>query len=190
MPRVLLLLRQSAGQHGIRIVGSSSRSWNRFANQRVDRGQRGVRGVVEVDSEQKRHFNKDDEEFLCGLAAVLGKAIESKRRRAAEATAQLEPQVRWREREALFRELQHRVANDFQSLLGVIEIARRRVTDPGALQGFDRIMDRLAAIVIAREQLSLRDIEKDLNLDLYLTRSTDDRARPGGGGRSACRFFR
>jgi len=131
--------------------------------------EREVWGVLEVDSERKLHFDADDEEFLAGFAGFLGSAIEKRRRDAADASAHLERTVELREREALFRELQHRVANNLQTIVGFLEIGSRRVSDPVACGEFDRLVDRVASILSAHEQLSLGQVEKDISLGLYIT---------------------
>jgi two-component system, sensor histidine kinase PdtaS len=131
--------------------------------------EREVWGVLEVDSERSQHFDSEDEDFLAGFAGFLGSAIEKKRRDAADASAHLERTVELREREALFRELQHRVANNLQTIAGFLEIGSRRVSDPVAREEFDRLVDRVASILSAHEQLSLGQLEKDISLGLYIT---------------------
>ena len=128
----------------------------------------GVWGVLEVDSERKQRFDSEDEAFLAGFAGLLGSAIEKKRRDAADASAHLERTVELREREALFRELQHRVANNLQTVIGFLEIGSRRVSDPTAREEFNRLIDRVASILAAHEQLSLGQVEKDISLGLYI----------------------
>ena len=127
-----------------------------------------VWGVLEVDSGRKQRFDIADEEFLAGFAGLLGSAIEKQRRDAADASAHLERTVELREREALFRELQHRVANNLQAIVGLLEVGSRRVSDPAARQEFDRVLDRAASIVSAHEQLSLGQVEKDISLGPYI----------------------
>jgi two-component sensor histidine kinase len=127
-----------------------------------------VWGVLEVDSERQQNFDSTDEEFLCGFAGLLGSAIEKKRRDAADASAHLERTIELREREALFRELQHRIANNFQSIVGFIDLGARRVTDPAARQEFARLADRVAAILSAHEQLSLDQVEREISLGPYI----------------------
>lgn len=127
-----------------------------------------VWGVLEVDSGRKQRFDIADEEFLAGFAGLLGSAIEKQRRDAADASAHLERTVELREREALFRELQHRVANNLQAIVGLLEVGSRRVSDPAARQQFDRVLDRVASILSAHEQLSLGQVEKDIGLGPYI----------------------
>src|SRR6185437_8089323 len=127
-----------------------------------------VWGILEVDSERPQNFDGTDEEFLCGFAGLLGAAIEKKQRDAADASAHLERIVELREREALFRELQHRIANNFQSIVGFIELGGRRVADPAAQQEFARVSDRLASILSAHEQLSLDQVEREISLGPYI----------------------
>src|SRR5262249_32658227 len=73
-----------------------------------------------------------------------------------------------REREALFRELQHRIANNFQSIVGLLDLAGRRIADPAARQEFARLGDRVASIVSAHEQLSLDQVEREISLGPYI----------------------
>ena len=127
-----------------------------------------VWGVLEVDSEQERHFDRDDEEFLAGFASVLGRAMENEARRAEDAAAHLERRMLLEEREVLFRELQHRVANNFQTVVGLLELSSRKVVDPTARQEIEKVLDRVTSIVLAHERLSLRAIEKDISLAPYL----------------------
>ena len=127
-----------------------------------------VWGVLEVDSDEARRFYQEDEDFLAGLARVLGRAIELKRRVAADMAAHLERRILLHEREVLFRELQHRVANNLQVVSGLIEIASRRIPDAAAQKEIARIQSRVAAIVQAHDQLSIREIEKEISLGPYL----------------------
>jgi two-component sensor histidine kinase len=129
---------------------------------------RQVWGILEVDSERRQQFDSTDEEFLCGFAGLLGAAIEKRGRDAAEASAHLERTIELREREALFRELQHRVANNFQSIVGFVDLGARRVSDPAAQREFARVTDRVMSIVSAHEQLSLDQVEREISLGPYI----------------------
>jgi two-component sensor histidine kinase len=129
---------------------------------------RHVWGILEVDSERPQSFDGTDEEFLCGFAGLLGSAIEKKQRDAADASAHLERTIELREREALFRELQHRIANNFQSIVGFVDLGARRVTDPAAQQEFVRLSGRVASILSAHEKLSLDQIEREISLAPYI----------------------
>lgn len=127
-----------------------------------------VWGILEVDSERRQRFDGTDEEFLCGFAGLLGSAIEKKQRDAADATAHLERTIELREREALFRELQHRIANNFQSIVGFVDLGARRVSDPAAQQAFARLTDRVTSILSTHEQLSLDQVEREISLGPYI----------------------
>ena len=125
-------------------------------------------GVLEVDSSKPRHFNSDDAAFLCGFALVMGKAIENQRRRSADKAAHLQQKVALRERELIFRELQHRIANNFQAITGFLDVARRRVSDPTAQEQLEQIIDRVVKIHFAHQQLDLAKVEQDVHLKNYL----------------------
>ncbi len=119
-----------------------------------------VWGVAEVDSETLRHFGDDDVQFLSGLANVLGLALQARMRlqraNEAEATAALA----LAQERTLLEELRHRSKNDLQLILSMLVLQRRKQTDEQARRGFGHIMDRVAAIGLAHDQLA-----------------------PGGGGR-------
>lgn len=127
-----------------------------------------VWGILEVDSERQQRFDSTDEEFLCGFAGLLGSAIEKKRRDAADASAHVERTIELREREALFRELHHRIANNFQAIVGFVDLGTRRVSDPAAQQEFARLIDRVNSILSAHEQLSLDEVEREISLGPYI----------------------
>ena len=68
-----------------------------------------VWGILEVDSVQPRRFDADDRAFLCGFAEIIGHSIENRQQLERVRQTGLDHQIELHEREALFRELQHRV---------------------------------------------------------------------------------
>jgi two-component sensor histidine kinase len=113
-------------------------------------------GVLEVDSQRPRHFGRDDETFLMIMATMLGGAIqrleltrEAAAMAAASATALAQQQT-------LMQELLHRDKNDFQLIISLLMMQQLRVTEPQARRSFAHVMDRVTAISMAHDQLSLR----------------------------------
>jgi len=127
-----------------------------------------ILGVLEVDSDEARRFTDDDVNFLQGFAQFLGAAIEHRRLAAIQAGHAVQSQVIAAEREVLFRELHHRVANQFQVIMGLLEVESRKPHGPAACTAFERATDRVASLALAHEQLSAGKINDDVDLAGYL----------------------
>jgi two-component sensor histidine kinase len=124
-------------------------------------------GVVEVDSTTPRDFGQDACDFLTAAGALIGTCV---RRHIAPtqadslATALLKAQ----QRETLLREMQHRVKNSFQLILGAITVQKRRHAAPEVLAALDHTADRIRAVSLAHEQLAPRAGSEAINLAEYL----------------------
>ncbi|MDQ7249576.1 sensor histidine kinase [Dongia sedimenti] len=124
-------------------------------------------GVVEVDSTTPREFGPDTCDFLTAAGALIGTCI---RRHTAPsqadtlATAMLQAQ----QREILLREMQHRVKNSFQLIIGAITLQKRRHTAPEVLAALDYTAERIRAVSLAHEQLAPRAGGEAINLADYL----------------------
>ena len=113
-----------------------------------------VWGVLEVDSQEPRHFGADDVRFLSAMGHILGLAL---RGRIGEQTAvgAVADAARALAQERMLRgELQHRSKNDLQLILSLLVMQRRRLTDPEARRIVGDVLDRVAAIGVAHDQLS------------------------------------
>ncbi len=111
-------------------------------------------GVLEVDSVAPRHFSADDEWFLTAFGNVLGLVLHGRTslQRASEAEASTARALV--ESQTLLEELRHRSKNDLQLVLAMLVMQKRKQTDEQARRGFDHIMDRVAAIGLAHDQLA------------------------------------
>jgi two-component sensor histidine kinase len=124
-------------------------------------------GVVEVDSTEPRDFGRDACDFLTAVGALIGICV---RRHTAPskadtlATALMEAQ----HRETLLREMQHRVKNSFQLILGSITLQKRRHRDKEVLAVLDHTIERIRAVALAHEQLAPRAGAEAINLADYL----------------------
>lgn len=124
-------------------------------------------GVVEVDSTTPRDFGPDACDFLTAAGALIGTCV---RRHTAPspadslATAVLQAQ----QRETLLREMQHRIKNSFQLILGAITLQKRRHTAAEVLAALDHTADRIRAVSLAHEQLAPRAGSEAINLADYL----------------------
>jgi two-component sensor histidine kinase len=124
-------------------------------------------GVLEVDSTTPRFFSQDDSNFLSTLAAMLGQAIERRlRERQAQDTA-MRAIEEVTHQKTFLRELSHRNKNDFQLILSLMQM--RKQGAPETREAFRHVMDRVAAISMAHDQLSLRPDGGVIELAAYLT---------------------
>ncbi|HWB47554.1 MAG TPA: GAF domain-containing protein [Stellaceae bacterium] len=137
-----------------------------------------VWGVLEVDSEQRRRFDADDREFLCGLAEIIGRTIENRRQLERAEQTGLDKRIELEERETLFCELQHRIGNQLQLIIGALEIATTRTADPDARNAFQDVIRRTVAIARSHDQLSLTRLEREASLSTYLNRLIPSLAVP------------
>jgi two-component sensor histidine kinase len=129
-----------------------------------------VWGAIEVDSERAGSLTEGDTLLLQGFAHILGRAIEQQATAAALTATALERELALKEREVLFRELHHRVANNFTFIIGLLELHARRMTSPDASAAFGMAANRVASVADAHEQLSVGEVEKEISLGIYLTR--------------------
>src|SRR5581483_4451011 len=126
-----------------------------------------VWGILEVDSEEPRRFDADDRAFLCGFAEIIGRSIENREQLERVRQTGLDQQIELRERETLFRELQHRVANQLQLIVGALHIASPRMADPAGRKIIDELSDRVISIARSHEQLSLARVERDISIETF-----------------------
>ncbi len=114
-----------------------------------------VWGVLEVDSDTPRHFGQDDADFLLSMANILGLALDSRSRLHQAIREATDANATLASHKTLLRELQHRNRNDLQLILSLLVLQKRRVTDDAARRGLAHVMDRVAAIGVAHDQLSV-----------------------------------
>ncbi|MFH5923461.1 sensor histidine kinase [Roseomonas xinghualingensis] len=113
-----------------------------------------VWGVLEVDSEAPFSFGPDDVHFLLALGSMLGLALRGRTRMeegiGAAGHARLLAQERmWRS------ELQHRSKNDLQLIMALLVMQRRRLADDEGRRVLGHVLDRVSAIGVAQDLLSL-----------------------------------
>lgn len=111
-------------------------------------------GVMEVDSETRRHFGSDDVQFLCALANTVGLALHGRfgLQQAVDSGA-VTARTLQQER-TLLMELRHRSKNDLQIILSMLVMQKRQQPLGAASGQFDALMDRVSAIGMAHDQLA------------------------------------
>lgn len=127
-----------------------------------------VWGVLEVDSDAPRRFDEDETRFLCVMADVLGLALQVRLGAQRTAEAQAKAALALACQGTLLRELQHRNKNDFQLIQALLLMQRRKLKDEQARRGLTHVMDRVAAISMAHDQLSAAGGAGGIELSGYL----------------------
>ncbi len=70
--------------------------------------------------------------------------------------------------ETLVRELQHRMKNNLQTIISFLSLQRRQADTSTGRQGFARVMERVHAIALAHDQLSLKEGMSHVEFGDYL----------------------
>lgn len=124
-------------------------------------------GVLEVDHDEPRKFDDGDVGFLATVATILGTALqrcETERKIAEMAEAHRQEKTH---ADVLLRELQHRIRNNFQTILSFLSLQRRHA-DADSRERFGSVMDRVRAIALAHDQLSMEVGGSSVEFDSYL----------------------
>jgi two-component sensor histidine kinase len=118
-------------------------------------------GVLEADSREPRVFSQDDVKFLQGYATILSFAIDQAR--LVEINAGLAE-----EKTMLLRELGHRVRNNNQQLMSLINLQLGTVTNIEARDNLEMIAHRIRALTSVNQQLESSGRAHLVDLGQYL----------------------
>ncbi len=127
-----------------------------------------VWGVLEADSERLAAFGTDDVQFLSTLGSMLGLALRGRNRESVALDAAADAARLLAQERMLRVELQHRSKNDLQLILSLLVLQRRRLTDAEGKRIFGHVLDRVAAIGVAHDQLNLGRGSGEIELAGYL----------------------
>jgi two-component sensor histidine kinase len=121
-------------------------------------------GVMEVDSEVPCDFFKDTEDFLVTIASIIASAIARDglavlHQRSLEAEG-----VKAQRYEMLLSEMQHRVKNNFQIILSMINNLRSRMS----VDVYEKLSDNLMSMALAHGQLNPTQTGEMVQLPTYL----------------------
>jgi two-component sensor histidine kinase len=114
-------------------------------------------GVLEADSRAPRAFTEDDIKFLQGYANILSLAIDQTR--LVDQTSEFAA-----EKDMLLRELEHRVQNNNQQLISLINLQLGGVTNIEARDNLQKVAQRITALTSVSQQL--RDSGKPHLIDI------------------------
>jgi two-component sensor histidine kinase len=126
-------------------------------------------GVLEVDADEKVALGEDDIDFLYGFANLLAPAIERKSADTATRTAAAALARAAAEREVLVREIEHRVANNFQAIIGAVSLAYAKAASPATREMLRDLMARIDGMAEAHSQLSAGEGPQTIRAGRYLS---------------------
>ena len=127
----------------------------------IVKSKRHIFGVLEADSRRPRVFSHDDVKFLQGYATILSFAIDQTR--LVEVNAGLAD-----EKNMLLRELAHRVRNNNQQLISLINLQLGAVTNLEARDHLEKIAHRIQALTSVNQQLESSGRPHLVDLGQYL----------------------
>jgi two-component sensor histidine kinase len=116
-------------------------------------------GILEIDSDQIRHFDQHDVDFLTGFANVLAEAVGTHQRLAHMARL-------LDEKDVLSRELQHRVRNNLHLIQNMLLMEAESAD--GNRDGFRDIANRVQALSVVYDHLLGSGMSRTLALNEYL----------------------
>ncbi|WP_046869263.1 sensor histidine kinase [Microvirga massiliensis] len=125
-------------------------------------------GVLEVDAEEPRAFDDGDVGFMTTYANMIGMALarhEAQQGRIRVAQQHTEAEAVWR---TLVQELQHRTKNNFQTIMSFIALQRRTARTQESRDRIASVMDRVHAIALAHDQLSMTEGTSQVEFCDYL----------------------
>lgn len=122
-------------------------------------------GVLQVDSRELRTFSHADIAFLRTYANMLASAV-SRLRANAELRRRAEENAR------LLRELQHRVKNNLQVMVGLVAVQERRERTAAAKAALRTVGGRVEALRVLHEKLHVAGEVDRVDLGDYLSHLT------------------
>jgi two-component sensor histidine kinase len=118
-------------------------------------------GVLEADSRRPQVFSQDDVKFLQAYATILSFAIDQARLVGINAALADEKNM-------LLRELGHRVRNNNQQLISLINLQLGTVTNVEARDNLEKIAHRIQALTSVNQQLESSGRAHLVDLGQYL----------------------
>jgi two-component sensor histidine kinase/putative methionine-R-sulfoxide reductase with GAF domain len=127
-----------------------------------------VWGVIEVDSTVLRGFTADTLQFMHAVAALVGMAIRRMQDMASGETLATDRTRELLKRDLMLREMQHRVKNNFQVILGMVQLRKPSLPVQAGRDAMDQIANGIMAMSLAHDQLSPSRSGEMLELGAYL----------------------
>jgi two-component sensor histidine kinase len=124
--------------------------------------------VLEVDSTVKRDFSIDTLDFLLTVGSIVASSLRREQVDQAHEQAVAEIAKETRRHQVLLHEMQHRMKNNFQTILSMISIQTSRVQSDNSRTVLTKVADGIMAMSLAHDQLSPAQANGAVNLPTYL----------------------
>jgi two-component sensor histidine kinase len=125
-------------------------------------------GVLEADSTEPRDFSVDTQNFLMTAGWIIASGIRREQVAQAHSDAVIQVVEGNRKHQLLLEEMQHRVKNNFQTILAMIAIQGGRLDVDGAQSALRNIADGIMAMSLAHNQLAPSQHGEAVHLPTYL----------------------
>lgn len=129
-------------------------------------GSAGFYGVLEVDHPVERHFDILDTTLLISIAAIIAESVERMKRETALRAA-------YNASALLLREHYHRVRNNFQTILGLVQIHARDASNDDSRKRIEEIGRRIFSLSSLYDHLLGTQASDRVGLHGYLTALCD-----------------
>jgi len=137
-----------------------------------------VWGVLEVDSTARCAFSAATTNFLLTAASIVASAIRREQAEENYARALSSATLHSRSKEIMLEEMQHRVKNNFQTILALLSIRKSKLKSDEGRSALDQVADTVIAISLAHAQLAPTQAGEEVNLPVYLRALTSKKFRP------------
>jgi len=143
-------------------------------------------GVLDSEHPEKNFFSEQDFKLLSTVAAMLSTKIEQARsndqlrryqvnleKLVARKTKQLEDSnrdliIKNREKEILLKEIHHRVKNNMQIIISLLNIQANSTTSEHEMSVFNECKDRIRSMAMIHERLYLENDISKITLEEYV----------------------
>lgn len=125
-------------------------------------GSAGFFGVLEVDHPTTRQFDVLDTTLLISIAGIVAESVERTRREGALRAA-------YNASALLLREHYHRVRNNFQTILALVQLHAREATTDNSRRRIDEIGRRIFSLASLYDHLLGSHVSDRVELNGYLT---------------------
>ncbi len=125
-------------------------------------------GVLEVDTVEKTAFEEFEVQSLSVFANIIGLSLARRASQADALKAATDTTSTRTQTEILLRELQHRMKNNLQVIVGFLALQRRQASGEEARERISSVMDRVLAIGLAHDQLTFKQSASTVEMHDYL----------------------